>query len=90
MRAYKPKTARERFSYARQFAHCLLNGNFSELKILSDDKRGHVLKALSVLAKYLGVYQRFQQLVRDYGLKWTGKAKDQLLIQRMTKSCGCE
>ncbi|MDW8022515.1 MAG: hypothetical protein RMJ15_02045, partial [Nitrososphaerota archaeon] len=85
MKAYKPKTARERFNYARQYARCLFEGNFSDLKVLSEEKRGHVLKALSALSKYLGVYQRFQQLVRDYGLKWSGKAKDQLLIQRLTK-----
>ncbi|MEM3701010.1 MAG: hypothetical protein QXL57_09150, partial [Candidatus Bathyarchaeia archaeon] len=71
MKAYRVKTARERLSYARQYAHCLFEGNLSDLKVLSDDKRGHVLKALSVLAKYLGEYQRFQQLVKDYGLKWS-------------------
>jgi len=79
------KTARERFNYAGQYAHCLLDGNFSDLEVLSDSKRGHVLKALSVLAKYLGIYQQFRQLVSDYGLKWSGKAKDKLLLQRMTK-----
>ncbi|MEM3596754.1 MAG: integrase [Candidatus Bathyarchaeia archaeon] len=85
LKLYKRNRARERFSYARQYAHCLVSENLSDLMVLSDDKRGHVLKALSVLAKYLGVYEKFKQLVRSYGLKWSGKAKDDLLIQRLTK-----
>jgi len=85
LKTYRVKTARERFNYARQYAYCLFEGNFSDLKVLSEEKRGHVLKALSALAKYLGEYQKFQQLVKDYGLKWSGKAKDALLIQRLTK-----
>jgi len=79
------RTARTRLNYAKQYCHCLLDGNLSELKVLTDDKRGHVLKALSVLSKYLGIYQQFKQLVTDYGLKWSGKAKDKLMLERLTK-----
>ena len=82
---YKLKTARERLNYAKRYAHCLVNGNFAELKMLSPDKLNHVLKALSVLAQWLGVYNRFQQLKENYGLKWSGKSKAKLLIQRYTK-----
>jgi len=79
------RTARTRLNYAKRYCHCLLNRNFSELKVLTDDKRGHILKALSVLAKYLGIYQQFKQLVTDYGLKWSGKAKDKLMLERLTR-----
>jgi len=79
------RTARTRLNYAKQYCRCLLNGNLSELKVLTDDKRGHVLKALSVLSKYLGIYQQFKQLVTDYGLKWSGKAKDKLMLERLTR-----
>jgi len=72
-------------NYARQYGKCLFDGNFSDLKMLSEEKRGHILKALSALAKYCGMYEDFKKLVRDYGMKWSGKAKDQLLIQRLTK-----
>ena len=57
----------------------------SKLKTLSDDKRAHVLKALSCLAKYLGIYQQFKALVKDYGLKWGGRSSDDVLIDRLTK-----
>ena len=32
---YKPKTARERFNYAKRFAYCLLEQNLRDLKVLS-------------------------------------------------------
>jgi len=82
---YTHRTARERYNYARKYADCLLSGNFSKLKTLSDDKRAHVLKALSALSKYLGIYQQFKALVKDYGLKWGGRSSDDVLIDRLTK-----
>ena len=85
LRAYSRRVALERYSYARQYAHCLLDGNLGELKALTDDKRVHVQKALSSLSKYLGAYEEFRQLTRNYGLKWSGRARDQLIISRLTK-----
>lgn len=43
------------------------------------------LKALSALAKFLGVYDDFKRLRRNYGLKWGGKSSDDLIIARLTK-----
>jgi len=63
-----------------------LNRNFSELRLLSDDKRSHVLKALSALAKFLGIHDDFKTLIRNYGLKWAGKSSDDLIIARLTKA----
>jgi len=82
---YAHRIARERFNYGKRYADCLLSGNFSKLKTLSDDKRAHVLKALSCLAKYLGIYQQFKALVKDYDLKWGGRSSDDVLIDRLTK-----
>jgi len=86
LRAFKRKQAVERKNYARQFGHCLLARNLSELLTLTDDKRCHVLKALSALAKFLGVYDDFKLLVRNYGLKWGGKSADDIVIARLTKN----
>jgi intergrase/recombinase len=72
-------------SYAKQYGHCLLDQNFTELTTLSDDKRGHVLKALSALAKFLGAYDEFKQLIRNYGLTWTGRSKDDIVIERISR-----
>jgi intergrase/recombinase len=52
---------------------------------LTEDKKGHVLKGLSALAKYLGIYQDFQTMIQNYGLSWVGKNKDDVVIERMTK-----
>jgi len=82
---YIPKTAKDRLSYALKYSDCLLNRDFSSLKVLSDDKRVHVMKALSALSKYLGVYDDFKALVRNYGLKWAGRSGDDLIIERLTK-----
>ena len=86
MKQYRFRTAKERFNYARRFSHCLINCDFSEVKVLSDDKRVHVLKALSALSKFLGIYEDFKSLVRNYGLKWKGKSSDDLIIERLTRT----
>jgi len=79
------RTRRERFNYARRFADVLLEGNYRRLFGLSDDKRGHVLKALSALAKYLGVYEDFKRNLKAYGISWSGKNGDRRVIARLTR-----
>jgi intergrase/recombinase len=63
----------------------LLENNLSELKSLSDDKKAHVLKGLSALAKFLGIYEDFKAAVKNYGITWAGRSKDDIVIERMTK-----
>jgi intergrase/recombinase len=72
-------------SYAERFSDCLLHRNFSKLLTLSQGTRRHVLKALSNLAKFLGMYEEFRRLVSAYGLKWSGRSSDDLLIDRLTR-----
>jgi hypothetical protein len=38
------------------------------------------------LSKFLGAYDYFKDLVRNYGVKWAGKRSEDLLIQRLTKT----
>jgi hypothetical protein len=75
----------DRLSYARRYVHCLVGSNLSELQALSEDKRCHVLRALSCLAKFAGAYDDFRALKSAYGLKWTGRSSDDLLIDRLTR-----
>jgi len=42
----------------------------SQLKAMNKDKRRMVMSSLSNLAKYLGVYEQWQQIRRNHGLKW--------------------
>lgn len=82
---YVPKTVIDKFGYARKYSQCLLNRDFHDLHSLSDDKRIHVMKALSTLSKYLGEHQTFKELVKNYGLKWSSQNRDDLIIARLTK-----
>ena len=87
---YRPKTVISRFNYARKYADLLISGDLSDLQLMSDDKRVHVLKALSALSKFLGCHDYFSGLVKNYGLKWSSKTGSDLLIERMLKASNQE
>jgi intergrase/recombinase len=82
---YRPKSAYDRILYARRFAHCLLDKDCSDLLALNNEKRAHVMRALSALSKFLGIHERFTALVKNYGLKWSVRSDD-LLIARFAKA----
>lgn len=79
---------KERMRYAKKYSHCLLKRDFSELNTFTDYKRNHVLKALSGLAKFLGMYEEFKGLMKAYGLKWSSVKAEDLIISRLTKTNG--
>ena len=85
MGKYCLAVAKDRLSYAKKFSDCLVNRDFSELRLMTPDKRVHVMKALAALSKFLGIYEDFRSLVKNYGFKWKGKSSDQLIIERLTK-----
>jgi hypothetical protein len=66
-----------------------MNRNLSALRTLSNDKRLHALKGLSALAKFLGVYTGFRELVKTYGLKWTLN-NDDVILARLARTCNIE
>jgi intergrase/recombinase len=68
---------------ARKYAYCLFNGDFSELQFMSESKLNLVMCSLSSLAKYLGIYEQFQGLVKAYGLKWKNVKAEDLLLSRI-------
>jgi len=76
--------AKDLVRYARMFADCLFNEDFSRLQGLSESKRNHVMCALSNLAKFLGFYESFGKLVKAYGLKWKSVKAEDLLLSRIT------
>ncbi|MEM2163674.1 MAG: hypothetical protein QXR62_04540, partial [Candidatus Bathyarchaeia archaeon] len=65
------KTAHDYWRCARQYAHLLIEKDFSPLKTFSNYKRSHVLKALAALSKFLGLYKEFRDLREAYGIKWS-------------------
>lgn len=74
--------------YAKKYCDCLLKHDFSELNTFSDSKRNHVLKALGGLAKFLGIYQDFKILMKNYGLTWKTVSSEDLIISRLTRANG--
>ena len=84
-KAYKRDVASSMFSYAKQFSSCLTGRDLSKVAGLRDSFRPNVMKALSALAKFLGCYEDYKQLIRQYGLKWGGRSADDLIIDRLNK-----
>ena len=82
---YADRTVNDRLNYAKRFSKCLSKGDLSELKTVSNGVRNHALKGLAALSKFLGIYDSFLALKRNYGLKWSGKTADELVIDRLTK-----
>ena len=72
-------------SYAKKYAHCLLNRDFSEISVLPKTVRGNVLRALSNLSKFLGIYPEFKRLKEKHKIQWVGKSTDEIIIDRLTK-----
>jgi hypothetical protein len=72
-----PKTAEDRIRYAKQYASVLKSsGTPIDLLQLSPNKRIHIMKALSSLARFTGQQDLWQAMRRRYGLQWsTGTEK---------------
>ena len=51
------------------------------------EKRRRVMQSLSALAKFIGCYERYGQLIKSYGLKWTVN-NDDIIIARLIKYSG--
>ena len=79
------EATRDLVNYARKYYQCLLNMNLQPLLGMSNCKRVHVMRALSNLAKFLGVYDDYRRLIRKYGLSWKPKTSDEYIIARLTK-----
>jgi hypothetical protein len=73
-----PKTAEDRLRYAKQYAS-VLYGHHQEVTMLLQvppNKRIHIMKALSCLARYTGTQSDWLAIRQRYGLQWsTGTEK---------------
>jgi len=85
MRQMSKQYAKDSYSYARKYADCLFNRDLTPLLTLRPTLKTHVVKALSNLAKYLGMHDEFLALMRKYSLGWSGKSSDELVIERLIK-----
>jgi hypothetical protein len=70
------KTAEDRVRYAKQFVSILTNGDAHILLSAPPNKRIHIMKSLSCLAKYTGDQENWLAIRRKHGLTWsTGTEK---------------
>lgn len=74
------------FNYAQQYSSSIFSRNLSAVQALPDSKRPNILKALSTLAKFDGCSDDYKQLMKQYGLHWTGRSKDDIFIDRLTST----
>ena len=64
------KTGNEVFRNAIRYHHILYGGNASELTTYSMGKRKHIMKALAAFSKFSGCYDTWQNIRKQYQLKW--------------------
>ena len=66
------KTAEDRLRYARQYGSILKPSGIPDgLLQLAPNKRIHIMKSLSCLAKYTGEYEQWLAIRHRYNLTWT-------------------
>jgi hypothetical protein len=71
-----PKTAEDRIRYAKQFGSVHPNGDATILLQIPSNKRIHVMKALSSLARFRGQTDNWLAIRQRYDLQWsTGTEK---------------
>jgi len=86
LRNHKPSVVRDYVNYSRRFSHCLLARDLTEVRDLRVTIRANVVKALSSLSKFLGIYDEYKTMLKSFGIDWKGKSSDDLMIDRLTKS----
>jgi len=78
-----PRYVRECVCYGKRYVHCLLDRDFSDVRDAPETVRPHIVKALSNLSKFLGMYDVFKELMRKYGIGWKGRSTDDVFIDRL-------
>jgi hypothetical protein len=83
---YRGGYASNIFNYAQRFSDCLFKRDLSKVYELKESLRPNVLKALSALSKFLGCYEDWKVLLKQYGLSWVGRSTDDVIIDRLTRT----
>jgi len=79
------RVARDMTSYAQKHIDCLTKKDLSAVALLSPGKRRMIMASLAALSKFLGMYEDWRQLTRQYSLKWAGRNSADIIIDRLTK-----
>ena len=62
-------TATNLFRYAKHYHYVIETRNASDLQLLTQEKRIHVMKALSSLSKFKGMHDEWKKLIEKFDLK---------------------
>jgi hypothetical protein len=83
LKVHKKRNINQILCYVRRYASILETGDAS-LLVLSKSAavRRHAMGALTVYAKYLGCYDRWQQIHKSYSLHWTNGNESLQSLQR--------
>jgi len=72
LKSQNKRNIRQIVSYAERYHSVLDTGDVSPLiNLQSGAMRRHVMEALTALSKYLGSYDRWQEMRKRYQLHWT-------------------
>jgi Archaeal phage integrase len=83
LKSQKRRNVNQVLCYARKYAAILETGDASPLFLSkSVTVKRHAMEALTVYAKYLGCYDRWQQIRRQYSLHWTDGNESIAAMQR--------
>jgi hypothetical protein len=83
---YRGHYGSQLFNSALRFSDCYVSNDLTRVKQLQPSARANIVKALSALAKFQGRGEEYKKLIKNYGLTWTGRSADDLIIDRMTKT----
>ena len=68
-----PHTIRNKIQYVKRFYYVLEEENAQDLMSVSPETRQHAMKSLASLSKFMGIYDRWQTIVKRFQLKWPKK-----------------
>ena len=83
LKAQKKRNVRQIISYAKRYHQVLETGDASALVALSSGAmRRHAMEAITVYAKYSGLYEEWCQIRKRYSLHWTNGDESLQAMQR--------
>jgi len=65
-----PHTIRNKIQYVKRFYYVLQEENAQDLISVSSETRQHAMKSLASLSKFMGIYDRWQTIIKRFQLKW--------------------
>jgi hypothetical protein len=75
IKGHRENTSKQIMRYSKKYHHLISTPQgphkLAELQLLSQGKRKEVMSALANLARFLGLYGGWIQLIRQHDLKWT-------------------